>query len=199
MTEVANQAILNPQKLRAFTDYIETLVTFFPNISMELKHFLLSLQEWLRSMRFKALTMSAYKSKVLRALGDLTRAYHRHTGGGADCSVPALGGHPGPVEAGRVRGQQPRAEGLPLLPLDTLPHPAGLLAGQGDTLHHNHDTCHVPRAGPSLEPGRHEHRGQGHGRIHQPPLQLSRLRRQFPGENIFTSQKIFFPRGARTT
>ena len=80
MTEVANQAILNPQKLRAFTDYIETLVTFFPNISMELKHFLLSLQEWLRSMRFKALTMSAYKSKVLRALGDLPRAYHRHTG-----------------------------------------------------------------------------------------------------------------------
>ena len=80
MTEVANQAILNPQKLRAFTDYIETLVTFFPNISMELKHFLLSLQEWLRSMRFKALTMSAYKSKVLQALRVLPRAYHRCPG-----------------------------------------------------------------------------------------------------------------------
>merc|ERR1719192_2182645 len=107
-------------------------------------------------MRFKALTMSAYKSKV----EELT-AVHQPW---AETPVQ--------WRRGGCAGSSPERRGYPCS-LWTLFHT--LLASSLDkvTVCSTLVTCcHVPRAGSSLEPGRHEHRGQGHGRVHKPPLQL---------------------------
>ena len=74
MTEVAAQSYLSHEKFKALVDFVETLVNYFPNKTENLKNFLISLLEWLRSNRYQTLSQKIYKAKV-KELSELFRPW----------------------------------------------------------------------------------------------------------------------------
>ena len=64
MTEVAMQPVLDAKKLQTLIYYIETILSYFPNMKTPMRNFLISLREWPVQMRFASVSHADYKEKV---------------------------------------------------------------------------------------------------------------------------------------
>jgi len=62
--EIALKPMLGKLELRSFYQFLETLVRFTPNLTDNLKHFLISLREWPQLMGFTSISSSQLKEKV---------------------------------------------------------------------------------------------------------------------------------------
>jgi len=69
---VALQTVLDAQKLQSLYYYIETLLSFFPNMRTPMRNFLTSLKEWPVLMGFSSISNTDYKRKVK----ELSEHYH---------------------------------------------------------------------------------------------------------------------------
>jgi len=156
--EIATQPILDQRKLQTLYQFIETLISFFPNIRPEMKSFLVSLREWPRMMRLQSVQNSQYKAKV-----EELQTFHQ----------PFAGTPTAWAETG-CAGSSAQYRGYPCS-VWTLFHALMASAANKVEISYSSSFLLLFCAGSNLALPWHQHGGHHHDQLHQGLFRLQRL------------------------